>query len=382
MRLLYVHASAPSDGSQIHARSFVSAYRNSGEPITEIWIPYRLMAGQRSSWSLARRLLAKALWASTSARAVFALATATLRDRPDVILFRFDPMHRLAAAIVFASIFFPVVLEINAVRSIENPTGRPGLSDWLDRLMLRRARASFAVSDVLRRHLLSYYKVFPSKVSVVENGVDESHFNPMATTAGVRQKLGLHDAFIVGFVGSFRPWHGVHGLVDIAKVTSSRTSDVHFVLVGDGPERPALEAKVRSEGLSPYIHFLGFLPHKDIPGILAEADALMAPLPAAAFVHGFYGSALKIFEYMAMAKPVIAPPLGQIAEVMDHGISGYLVASEDVEAVVEVLLELKAQPELRASVGEQARKRVVESYTWRENARRVRVLCEEALHGA
>ena len=98
------------------------------------------------------------------------------------------------------------------------------------------------------------------------------------------------------------------------------------------------------------------------------------------FEGGFHGSALKIFEYMAMAKPVIAPPMGQICELIENGVSGYLVESDNSKQIAKIIEDLYRNPNLCRQLGTNARKRVIESYTWQINADRVRRLCKMAYH--
>ena len=107
----------------------------------------------------------------------------------------------------------------------------------------------------------------------------------------------------------------------------------------------------------------------------------MAPFPQAHYeaCGGFYNSALKIFEYMAMAKAIIAPPLGQIGDVIIDGDSGRLIYSEDTAALKDEIARLVADNGYRQSMGANARKRVESDYTWTVNAEKVRTLCLEAM---
>jgi glycosyltransferase involved in cell wall biosynthesis len=273
----------------------------------------------------------------------------------------------------------PIVLEVNAVRSIESSADRPRISDVLDRWSLKCARRIFVVSDRLKEHLVTYYGIEASRVAVIENGVDETQFSPDIDGAPVRSALRVTDRFLVGFVGSFRPWHGIAGLIDLAERLSHVMPDVVFVLVGDGGDRINYEKDVGQRQLADHVRFVGHVSHDEVPAYLAAMDVVIYPLPKASFAQGFYGSALKIFEYMAMGKVVITSPLGQMTDLIDDGLSGYLIPAEELDRIADCIKTVRADSALRERIGTQARNAVVARYTWRANAMKVQKLCSEAM---
>ncbi|MDJ0928065.1 MAG: glycosyltransferase family 4 protein [Gammaproteobacteria bacterium] len=379
MHLLYAYMTIAAEGSQVHADSFVRAFREIGGRVTRCGIAYDPYTGGKESWSLAKRLAVRMQWILSNFGYAFRVVRAARSSAADVVLFRFDPLNRLTVAIVLASWFRPVVLEINAVRSIENAEGRPRISDWLDGIALRRAKRIFVVSNVLRGHIREHYGIEQRKIAVVENGVDERRFRPDIDGLPIRRKLGLTDNFTVGLVSSFRPWHGVELLLDIAEVVCARLPSVVFVLVGDGSDRPRYEDLAREKRLTDNVLFTGLVPHDDVPRYTAAMDVLVAPWPLASYRNGFYGSALKIFEYMAMGKPVITAGLGQILEVIDDGVSGLIVAAEDANGFADAIIGLKNDSGLRDRLGAAAREKVTERYTWKQNAEKIMRLCQDAI---
>lgn len=298
--------------------------------------------------------------------------------KPDVLLFRFQPLHEFLLSIVGLSFVYPVVLEVNAVRSIENHKARPRISDYLDHLSLSCASRSFVVSQRLREHIVEHYRIDARRIGVIENGVDVEEFHPATTDCEVRRKLGLENRLVVGFVGSFRPWHGINYLITLAEEVVPQIPEVFFLLVGDGADRQLYERKVHELGLTGHFAFTGRVEHAEVPRFLVSMDVVMAPVVKGSFSGEFHGSPLKIFEYMAMAKAVIAPPLGQVREVIEHGISGLLIDSDDTHNLAQAILNLHRDPLLRKRLGENARARVMERYTWKSNAAKVRSLCAEA----
>lgn len=381
MKLLYCYINVPAEGSRIHIDSFVRAWREAGDELCVFGIDDQPYAGGKDSWSAWRRLRVRLGWYLDNLGYLARLLFRVLVYWPDAVLFRFDPLHRFAASVIGVSLIRPVVLEVNAVRSIELSARRPRISDWLDRVSLSRARRVFVVSGRLKDHLKEFCGVPPAKVAIIENGVDERVFSPAVDGSAVRRQLRADGRFLIGFVGSFRPWHGVGLLIDLAERLARDAPDVLFVMVGDGGERAGYQRDVEARGLAEYVHFVGHVAHVEVPQYLAAMDLLIYPLPEASFRQGFYGSALKIFEYMAMGKAVITSPMGQMNELLEDGVSGFLIPAEDLDSVAHRIMLLRTDDPARSRVGERARETVVRKYTWRANALKVRQLCEEAVRG-
>ncbi len=220
------------------------------------------------------------------------------------------------------------------------------------------------------------------RIAVIENGVDLEIFSTDTSSDNMKKSLNLEKYFVAGFVGNFREYHGIENLICLAEAVKSKSLNIMFLIVGDGVNRNRYEEIVRSKGLEKSVIFAGFVPHERVRDYIAVMDVALAPHRKDSFAEtgGFHGSPLKIFEYMAMAKPIIAPPLGQIKELIVDGESGLLIYSEDTKALKEALLKLYHDKAYREHLGANARKRVEENYTWRANADKVRTQCLESLN--
>lgn len=378
MKILYCFIAIPTEGSRIHIESFIRAFESTG---SEIVVAGRYLPPHKSdkaSWNLGRRIRTRLQWFGINIAEAVRVVRMIGAHRPDVVLIRLNALHLLLGSIVVASLFRPVVLEVNAVRSIEEVGTRPWISDWLDRLCMFCSRKIMVVSVALKEYLIRYYGTDPEKIAVIANGVDVEQFSPVADKESLRERLGLDGKYVVGFVGSFRRWHAIDEIIDTAGLLVKELPDVRFLLVGDGPDRGRYEGKVRDRGLAGYFSFVGHVKHADVASYLGVMDVVMAPMLSASFATGFYGSPLKVFEYMAMGKPVIAPPMGQLTELIEHGVSGYLVPSEDTRQISRTLLDLYLDPERRRHIGMNARSVVTSRYTWRKNAEDVNSLCVSA----
>ena len=205
------------------------------------------------------------------------------------------------------------------------------------------------------------------KVLEIEWGADVDHFRPDAPrppafTRDAGRVLGV-------FAGAFRSWHGVvHLSASLARLYAAGDRRFGAVLIGDGPERPAAERVARGV---PGITFTGAVPHRALPGWLAQADIGIAPFDPARHRPlrlGFYWSPLKIFEYMAVGLPVVAPALPRLRRLVEHAREGWLYDPDDARGL-DRALEALADPDRRRVMGAAARARVVQDFSWAAHCR-------------
>jgi glycosyltransferase involved in cell wall biosynthesis len=208
-----------------------------------------------------------------------------------------------------------------------------------------------------------------SRILEVEWGADTTRFRPAAggDLPGCHGEAGMTAIF----AGAFRTWHGAAQLVEAVRVLRGRgITDVRAVLVGDGPERAAVQSAAR--GLAG-VTLTGALPHERMPAALASADVGVAPFDAARHPPlrlGFYWSPLKIFEYMASGLPVVAPALPRLRALVADGIEGVLYEPATPAALADALASLR-DPERRKRLGAAARLRAERDYSWRAHCQKL-----------
>jgi glycosyltransferase involved in cell wall biosynthesis len=267
----------------------------------------------------------------------------------------------------------PLLLEFNGsevwVSKRWDPVGLLWLLGRFERLNLKAADLVFVVSDVERRNL-SAAGLAPEKIIVNPNGVDTDRFRPGCGGLNVRRELGIEHRTVIGFLGTFGPWHGAPVLAEAVGLCSP-DENCHFLFIGDGDQRALTESIIESSGNGARVTFTGRIPHAKAPAYLDACDILVSPHVTADDGSEFFGSPTKLFEYMAMARPVIASRLGQIALVIADGENGLLVEPGDPRAIAAAIARLLKVAELRQKLGEAARRTVVAGYTWRRNAERV-----------
>jgi len=140
-------------------------------------------------------------------------------------------------------------------------------------------------------------------------------------------------------------------------------STYRLLIVGDGPLRESLQANLVSRGgrLAENAEFVGSAAHDEIPAWLASMDAVVAPYPA---LPSFYFSPLKLFEYMASGRPVVASRIGQVADVIDEGVNGLLTTPGDAAELAEALRHLRNNRLLGEQIGREAQRTISSKHTW------------------
>jgi glycosyltransferase involved in cell wall biosynthesis len=261
----------------------------------------------------------------------------------------------------------PGLLEVNAPL-VEEQARHRGL---VDRAGAERvAESAFDAATALlavSAEVAAYLEAFPAargRVHLVPNGVDPERFAADSRPSPpARPKT-----FTVGFVGTLKPWHGIPVLVEAFARLHWQYADARLLIVGDGPERNTLEAGLAALGLSESAHLTGAVAPSEIPGLLAVMDVAVAPYPDQ---PDFYFSPLKVYEYMAAARPVVASRIGQLAHLIKDGIDGLLCPPGDAVALAAALERLHDDPVLRERLGRAARATVLRDHTWDAVARRI-----------
>ncbi|HEX6716187.1 MAG TPA: glycosyltransferase family 4 protein [Pyrinomonadaceae bacterium] len=248
--------------------------------------------------------------------------------------------------------------------------GSLDLLERYERLNLDAAARIFVVSEVERRNL-EERGVRADKIILNPNGVDVERFRPGVGGAEARHELRINDdEVVVGFVGTFGPWHGVEKLAEAIK-SIPQNLPVRFLLVGSGSQHAEVEKQLEAEVASGAVIFTGAVAHDRVPNLLDACDILVAPHVPLADGSEFFGSPTKIFEYMAMGKGIVASRLGQIGDVLADEETALLVEPGNVEELSAAIVSLIESQALRRRLGGRAREMAEREHTWKHNARRV-----------
>ena len=238
------------------------------------------------------------------------------------------------------------------------------------RVAFESASAILAVSDPLAGRLAETPGVTRDRLHVVPNGVDTDRLSPDVYPAMPLESREIR----IGFVGSLRDWHDVASLVDAFALVRAHNPQLRLVIVGDGPQRASIEEQCSGLKLGDSTMLIGAVDASDIPSWLSSMDIAVAPYPA---LDGFYFSPLKLFEYMASGRAIVASNIGQIADVIDDAKTGLLYNAGDTASLAHALSRLIESAELRRSLGEQARAVALREHRWTSVAARILTLADE-----
>jgi glycosyltransferase involved in cell wall biosynthesis len=386
MRILY-YSPHPGLNLQSHAgyathmREMIQAFRELGHEVRPLIMGGESLApgadAPAPGWKqAAKRLVPPPAWETLKdlqllrfdrfARQQLAQA---LRDfRPDLVYERGNYLQTSGVeAASEAGIFH--ALEMNSPY-IEERVYMQGRS-WLMGEARRRERQQaegtgllITVSTALEAYYRQAHGLPAGKCLVTPNSIRPEDFRPdPVRQAAIAERLGLRGRTVIGFVGSIFPHHGVDLLIGALAAVAAEFPEALLLIVGDGEIRPQLEAMAASQ-VPGRVIFAGKVPHREVAQYIALMDI------AAIASTKWYMSPIKIFEYGAMGKAIIAPRVGPVLDVMTPGEDGLLVEPGEA-AVSEALRALLRSPELRQRTGRSFQEKVLARHTWRRTAERI-----------
>ena len=242
------------------------------------------------------------------------------------------------------------VLEVNAPLIEEQRTHRVLVDEEAAAKALARqvaaATATVAVSDPVRDWVRE--RTGSDRVHTVPNGVSITRIVPRPEDIGDP---------VVTFVGTLKPWHGVADLLAAAALAKRPWK---LRIIGDGPERAALEEQAAGLGIE--VDFRGAVAPADMPGQLAGSAIGVAPYPDLGGEQQQYFSPLKVYEYLAAGLPVVASAVGQLPQIL--GELGTLVPPSDPAALAAAIDDLAADPVVRGELGWRGRVQAEEKHSW------------------
>jgi glycosyltransferase involved in cell wall biosynthesis len=355
-------------GDRVRARALISSLEAAGDDVHVVEDVAR--AGGRAPISIYRRWLRPvmprglALLVRDVGRWCYAqghgrhVAQAAREQRSDMIVetqVNFAASGALAARLTG----IPLVLD-DCSPSVEERLLGAALPSLARRLLRAQASAAalvIAVSDAARDRLVTE-GVPAEKIRLLPNGIDLARYRG-ADRAAARARLHLQSHIVVGFAGSFQPWHQVDLLIRaLARRRTSRPMRV--VLVGDGPGRAATVALARR--LEVPCLDVGPVTAAELPALVSAFDIGVVP------GSNDYGQPMKLLDYAAAAAAPVAPDLPPVREMLQHEVTGLLFPAGDADALAAVVDRLAENDGLRIALGKRARRQVAEPASWQTRA--------------
>ncbi|WP_436015739.1 glycosyltransferase family 4 protein [Phenylobacterium sp. LjRoot219] len=374
LRILYSHRILSKDGQGVHLDAMVAALRAAGHEVLVVGpaaYDRTSLGGESRFLNLLRRWMPAVVMElaelAYSAPAYWRLARAADAFRPDVIYERYNLFY-VAGALLARRRGLPLLVEVNAPLADErarfNNLRLRRLARWSEAFVWRAASHVLPVTEVLAEHVAAA-GVSPERIVVVPNGIDPEEFpEPPIDPPPAAKKQEL----VLGFVGFVRPWHGVDAVVR-AIAAWRGLPRLSLVVVGEGSARPELERLAAELGVTERVRFTGLAERHAIPGLIGDFDIALQPAAVP------YASPLKVLEYMAAGRAIVAPDQPNLRELLEDGRTALLfdpARQPAGEAMWEAVLRLVQDSALRARLGAAAQAEIVaRDMTWAGNARRI-----------
>ena len=385
MRILYHHRTASKDGQAVHIEEMIQSLRSQGHQVMVVAPGQRdqaaegstSMGGQVAWVGRLRAALPKALYElmelGYSLVAYHRLLSAARQFKPDLIYERYN-LFLLAGVMLKRKLRLPLFVEVNAPLAEERQLhggglGLPALARWAEAVVWRGADRVLPVTRVLAGHVAAV-GVPAERIVVIPNGINEAHFAAAVSPDAAKQRLGLTGALVLGFTGFVRDWHGMD-LVIRWMASAAAPAHARLLVVGAGPAQAALEQLALALHLGDRVRFTGVIDRHAVPDHVAAFDIALQPAVVA------YASPLKLFEYLALGKAVVAPATPNIMEVLRDEENAVLFDPVQAGAFERALQRLATDAVLRQRVGQAARETILQQgLTWNGNARRVVALAQ------
>lgn len=371
MKILYLHRIGSTDGGEVvHIRELVAALRGLGHQVI-VSGPVDLGEGRHGRSLKLALTIRNALPAGLSELFELALSLPTLFGhlarylihRPDIVYERAN-LFSVATAALKRLTGCKLLVEVNAPLTLERAThGRlalHGLAKWSEATVWRSADYVLPVSAALGE-IVRAAGVPERRIVVIPNGVraPDLVLHPEA-----KAELGFADESVLGFVGYPRDWNRLETVVEL--LADAEFAGTRFVIVGEGSALTGVRTVARSRGVAQRVTLVGAVPRARIPYYVSSFDVAVLPGVTP------YASPLKLVEYMALQRAIVAPDLPNIRELLTDGETALLFDADDGAALKRCLLTLLHDPDLRDRLGRAAREKIrVGNFTWEANAQRV-----------
>lgn len=374
MKILYHHRTKSKDGQFVHIEELTTALRRRGHQLT-IVSPDDSDDAELEAGGGLNEFLKKAL--PKAAYEILELAynvipyrklmRAYAETRPDLFYERYN-LFLLCGAWLKRRTGVPFFLEVNAPlyfeRSNYGGIGLHALARWAERSVWRQADVVLPVTEELAR-MVRETGVPDERICIVPNAINWERFEKPVDVAAVREQLGLGNHIVVGFTGFMREWNRLERIVDII-AESQLERPLHLLIVGDGPARATVMEHARARGVEDRITILGVVAREQVARYVSAFDVAIQPNAT------HYSSPLKLFEYMALGRAIVAPDQSNIREVLTHERNALLFSPDDAAAYRAAVERLCTDDDLRRRLGDAAKSDLLEKdVTWDHNARRI-----------
>ncbi len=370
-KILFHHRVASRDGQAVHIEELTEALAALGHEIVMIgpagWSQTGFGGSNPMVDRIKRAIPAAAyemLELAYNLPAFLRLWSAVRRHRPDVIYERFS-LFLFAGIWVRGLTGLPLLLEVNSPlfeeRARNDGLRLHAVGRWAQGVLWRGASHVLPVTHVLANTVQSY-GVAAERITVISNGINKDRFAHIEDSG--------HAGIVLGFTGFIRGWNALDRIVDFVAAHGARL-DLRLKIVGDGPARADIIAHAARAGVAGRVAITGVVARDNVAAEVAGFDIAVIPGLTP------YSSPLKLFEYMALGRAIVAPDTANIREILTHGETALLFDPAAAGGMEAALLRLCEDKSLRERLGNAARAQIdIAGLTWQHNAERVARIAE------
>ncbi|MFH1004203.1 MAG: glycosyltransferase family 4 protein [Bacteroidota bacterium] len=236
------------------------------------------------------------------------------------------------------------------------------MSDHIEKKQIELSEKVVVVSSALKKYFSEKHKIDEKKFIITPNAVNAEKLKTDENKIrDLTEKFQLNKNFVIGFVGSIFPYHGVDILIKSFHKVKEIQNNCKLLIVGDGETLPLLEALSKKLGLTDSVIFTGNISHSDISNYIELMNICVLPKT------NWYCSPVKIFEYGFFGKAIIAPNNVPLKDVITDGESGLLI-NPNVEELSSAILKLLNDAVLRKKIENNFQRKVHEEHSWEKMA--------------
>ena len=382
MKILYHHRTRSKDGQYVHIEEMIDALRGLGHTVIIVAPAAMENADFGSDGGLVAwlkrhmpRFVYELMELSYALLTFLRLSRAVREHQPDCLYERYN-LFQPAGVWIKRMYGLPYLLEVNAPifaeRAHYDGISLQWLARWSERYAWRNADVALPVTQVLGA-MLQQEGVSAERITVIPNGINTERFVANPDTAHAKRTLGLEGHLVLGFTGFVRDWHGMDKIIDFVAQDGAQLQ-CHLLVVGDGPVRNQLEQQAQRLGVADRVTFTGVVQRDAVAAYVAAFDIALQPAVVA------YASPLKIFEYLALSRAIVAPSQANIREILRHEENALLFDPADGAGLVKAIQRLLLDPALRERLACKAGATIAEQgLTWHANALRVTQLARDLI---
>jgi len=384
MKIIYHHRTQAKGAEGVHINEIANALRDIGHSVNVISLLKGNVAKEDGGTSVTnsrnKKILVKVLKyiSKYTHEAIFefleiiynfvslpVLLLKVLKFKPDFIYERYSLF--MFSGVLTAKLFrIPIILEINdsAIVLRVRPLYFKKIAIYFEGRIFKQCSGLVFISNEFLMIARTEYHSGIAKSIVLPNAANPDFFNPCNFDSNdLRKKYKLTNNVVCGYVGAFHKWHGIDWFVKL--IAPKIDGNLVLLLIGDGPCLEDIENYIKTHKLEDKIILTGRVTHEKVVELISLMNFSILP------DSNMYGSPMKIFEFMAMGVPVIAPNYPPINEVIEDNESGWLFDYNNRIEAVNRTLEIARDIELCKKIGTNAREYILTKRTWHNNANNI-----------